>query len=161
LYRFHLSGLEGCSLPQSRSYWTELSYQLGVFVHFFHFLSLLFWLCLWCCSTLRFRSVLCCCCLETLYLLITTFFVPHIFVIHWCDFVWNSHQIACSLNLIADIIENEKNAAEEFEYNMSQMPNLYVFNDLMTSWKQEVIDACWPLLDDTTRSVLIYTHLFD
>jgi len=37
------------------------------------------------------------------------------------------------LNLIADIIENEKNAAEEFEYNMSQMPNLYVFNDLMTS----------------------------
>jgi len=28
--------LEGCSLPQSRSYWTELGYHLGVFVPFFH-----------------------------------------------------------------------------------------------------------------------------
>ena len=57
MYHFHLSGLEGCSLPQSRSYWTELGYHLGVFVPFFHCLSLLLWLCLWCCSTLRFKYV--------------------------------------------------------------------------------------------------------
>jgi len=31
-------------------------------------------------------DLFCCCCLETLYLLITTSFAPHIFVIHWCDF---------------------------------------------------------------------------
>jgi len=87
LYHFHLSGLEGCSLPQSRSYWTKLGYHLGVFVFFLAFLSLLLWLCLWLCFTLSFRTVCCCCCLRTLYPLITTSFAPHIFVFHWCDFV--------------------------------------------------------------------------
>jgi len=39
LYHFHLSGLERCSLPHSRSYWTELGYQSLVCLLFSFLLS--------------------------------------------------------------------------------------------------------------------------
>jgi len=112
----------------------------------------LLWLCLWCCSTLGFRTVCCCCCLRLFYPLIITTFAPHIFVFSLVWFYPNSQQVQKFNHIFLFIFYFHE---DYDEINLYKLVEYFYYLASVQGWIWAHRQNCWSDRPDSRRVLLV------